>query len=69
MTRTRMIALALASIALTGCSTVNMFKNELAVVPGTGELRFISLYGPIGIASKIDSPARAASTPAFVQGK
>lgn len=65
----RTLALVLALTGLTGCSTISgMFKNELAIVPGTQELRFISFYGPIGIAAKIDSPAAAASAPAIQLG-
>jgi hypothetical protein len=57
------LGLALAS---SGCSSINSaLRNELTVIPGTGQLRFISFYGPVGIAAKIDSPARAASMPAI----
>jgi hypothetical protein len=56
---------AVGTLALAGCSTLsNQFRNELAVVPGTQELRFISFYGPVGIAAKIDNPAAAASAAA-----
>ena len=42
-------------VALTGCSTVSgTFNNEVVCAEG-GKLRFISLYGPIGIAAKVDS--------------
>jgi len=49
------------AVVLTGCSSLGTgtFRNELAVVPGTQGLRFISFYGPVGIAAKIDSPASA----------
>jgi hypothetical protein len=67
-----MIKISLAAVsvlALAGCSSISgALKNELAVVPGTQELRFISFYGPIGIAAKIDSPAAAASAPAVKLG-
>ena len=53
------------AVVLTGCTTTGTFRNELAVVPGTQELRFISFYGPVGISAKIDSPA---SAPAFSTG-
>jgi hypothetical protein len=55
--------------ACSGCSSLsNALRNELAVVPGTQEIRFISFYGPIGIAAKIDSPAATASAPAIQLG-
>jgi hypothetical protein len=66
----RTLTLVLATASLAGCSTLGstVFQNELSVVPGTQQLRFISFYGPIGIAAKIDSPAAAASAPAIQLG-
>lgn len=63
----KVISLALSAVMLTGCSSLGtgMFRNELAVVPVTQELRFISFYGSVGIAAKIDSPA---SAPALTSG-
>lgn len=61
----RLSLLVSMAVVLTGCTTTGMFRNELAVVPVTQELRFISFYGPVGIAAKIDSPA---SAPALTSG-
>lgn len=64
----KVISLALLSVALTGCSTVGMFKNELSVVPGTGQLLFHSFYGPLAVTAKIDAPAAVASAPTLTLG-
>ena len=44
---------ALATVS-GGCATSTMLDNEI-VCAEKGKIRVISLYGPIGIASKIDS--------------
>lgn len=46
-----------------GCTTTGMFKNEMSVVPGTGQLLFHSFYGPLAVTAKIDGPAPIASAP------
>jgi len=63
----RTILTGLSAVLLTGCSSLGtgMFKNELSVVPGTGQLLFHSFYGPVAITAKIDSPAPIASAPAL----
>jgi starvation-inducible outer membrane lipoprotein len=48
------------TLLLSGCMVIpGYFRNELTRVETTGELRFISFYGPVGIAAKIDTPASA----------
>jgi len=66
----RTVVPAVLAIFLTGgcASLAEALKNEITVVPGTQQLRFISFYGPVGIAAKIDSPAAAASAPATQLG-
>ena len=66
----KVISLALLSVALSGCSSLGngMFKNELSIVPGTGQLLFSSFYGPLAVTAKIDSPAPVASAPTLTLG-
>lgn len=46
--------LILAAVSLTGCGSLSKeFNNKLAC-SAEGEAYVVSLYGPIGIASKID---------------
>lgn len=51
-----------------GCTTTGMFKNELSVVPGTGQLLFHSFYGPVAVTSRVNSPAPIASAPIITLG-
>lgn len=41
-------------VGLTGCGSISKeFQNKLACTP-SGEAYLISMYGPLGVASKID---------------
>lgn len=66
----KVIFLALSAVMLSGCSSLGsgMFKNEMSVVPGTGQLLFHSFYGPVAVTAKIDSPAPIASAPTLTLG-
>lgn len=58
----------LLALVSAGCTTTGMFKNEMSVVPGTGQLLFHSFYGPLAVTAKIDSPAAVASAPTLTLG-
>lgn len=64
----RTILTALLAVLSAGCTTTGMFKNELSVVPGTGQLLFHSFYGPLAVTAKIDGPAAVASAPTLTLG-
>lgn len=58
-------ALLVIATASSGCAT-GMFNNEV-VCGEVGKLRFISFYGPVGVAAKVDtSPIKC---PGAVQGE
>lgn len=46
-------ALLVIATASSGCAT-GVFNNEV-VCGEAGKLRFISFYGPVGVAAKVDS--------------
>jgi hypothetical protein len=54
--RRRIVLGALFALATLsgGCASNGMFNNEV-VCAEAGKLRFISFYGPVGIAAKVDS--------------
>ena len=52
--RALLITLLALATASGGCMSTGTFSNEV-VCAESGQMRFISLYGPIGIASKVDS--------------
>lgn len=50
----RKLILLVTTLALTGCSSLSKeFENRLACTPD-GKAYVVSMYGPLGIASKID---------------
>lgn len=49
------LALILAAAAfLSGCSTANLLTNRVACTVDGKQAHYVSLYGPLGIASKVD---------------
>lgn len=49
------IALILAACLLAGCSTTDLLANRLTCTVDGKQAHVVSLYGPIGIASKVDA--------------
>ena len=60
MPKTSILILALSSIALSGCASMEALENRLAVTAAGDELLVVSKYGPIGIATKISNKDRDA---------
>lgn len=58
-------ALLVIATASSGCAT-GMFNNEV-VCGEAGKLRFISFYGPIGVAAKVDTSAVSCPNPTEVK--
>jgi hypothetical protein len=48
------IAVILAAALLSGCSTANLLTNRVACTVDGKQAHYVSLYGPLGIASKVD---------------
>lgn len=49
------LAILLCVMVLSGCSSLDgKLTNEVVCAEG-GKLRYISFYGPIGVATKVDS--------------
>lgn len=46
------IAILICALAFTGCA---QFTNRVSVVLGTDEVLINSMYGPLGITSKVDA--------------
>ena len=64
----RKLIVVLAVLALSGCSTFKgTFENRAVCTVSGGQMMAVSLYGPLGIASKIsaeDAAAVCGSAPA-----
>ena len=52
-------AFILAAFLLSGCSTTELLANRVTCTVDGKQAHVVSLYGPLGIASKVD-PADAA---------
>lgn len=51
------VILLIAALSLSGCSSLSKeFSNQLVCTPD-GKAFFVSMYGPLGVASKIDTAA------------
>lgn len=48
------LALILAASLLAGCSTTELLANRITCTVDGKQAHVVSLYGPLGIASKID---------------
>jgi hypothetical protein len=45
----------LALFALSGCAQLSKLENRVACTPDGKEMLYASMYGPIGIASRVDA--------------
>lgn len=56
----KLILTLLTGLALSGCATTSgVLDNRLACTVAKDELYIVSLYGPIGVASKISAKDQA----------
>jgi uncharacterized lipoprotein YajG len=60
----RTLAILAALVLLSGCSTLSQLENRVACTPDGKQMVYVSMYGPIGVASRIsETDAQAICKP------